>query len=175
MYFVTNISEKLNLCEDQVYVNLPLPVKLRHWFYVLKTWFWKFLKTGKRFNIYLAKSSDFRNVPPFSRINLSHILWVLYQSGTYLILKGNFLTACLHIFLVFRWSETNLSIFGFFIIAPILIFEDLQLSELYSLSTILQKLKQKKVKKAVQFRPKIKTILSQKKPAWIVIKITAIL
>ena len=35
-YFAVNIYEKLNLCEDQIYVNLLLPVKMRHWFYVSK-------------------------------------------------------------------------------------------------------------------------------------------
>ena len=41
----------------------------------------------------------------------------------------------------------NLTISGFFIIAPILNFKDLQLSVLYSISTILHKLK-KKVEKS---------------------------
>ena len=51
---------------------------------------------------------------------------MLYQSGTYLIKKGNFLTACLHIFLVLRYDqEKKINFSGFFIIVPILIFEDL--------------------------------------------------
>ena len=55
-----------------------------------------------------------------------------------------FSSACLQIFLVLRKSRANFSISGLLISAPILIFEDLQLSVLYSLSTILFILKQKK-------------------------------
>ena len=52
-------------------------------------------------------------------------------------MNGNVLTACLHIFLVLRRPETNSNISGFFIIAPILFFGDLQSSVLYSLPTAL--------------------------------------
>ena len=86
--------------------------------------------------LFLQQSGTDFNVPPVSRIALSHIFWDLYQSGTYLITNDNFLAAFLHMFTVLRWSETNLSICGFYIIPPILIFEDL--------STILYKLKEKR-------------------------------
>ena len=45
-------------------------------------------------------------------------------------------------FLNLRWSGTNSNISGFLITVPILIFEDLQLFLLYSLSTILYIAKQ---------------------------------
>ena len=61
----------------------------------------------------------------FSRINQSHFSWVFYQSGLYLITNDNFLAVFLHIFLVLWWSRTNLSISGFFIIAPILVFSNI--------------------------------------------------
>ena len=40
-------------------------------------------------------------------------------------MKGNILTDILHIFLVLRWSGINLSILKFFVIAPIVTFEDM--------------------------------------------------
>ena len=64
----------------------------------------------------------------------------------------------MHNFLVWRGSGTNAIISGFFIIAPILLFEDLQMPELYSLSTIVYKLKQKKWKKTVLTRNEIKIL-----------------
>ena len=54
---------------------------------------------------------------------LCHKFLGSYRLRAYLIMRGNFLTPCLHIFLVLRRSGTNLSVFGLFIIAPILIFE----------------------------------------------------
>ena len=84
------------------------------------------------------------NVPSLSKIALSYICWVLYQSGTYLITNDDSLTACLHIFLVLSWSGTNFNIFGFFVIAPILFFGDSLSSVLYSLPRILWLLIQKK-------------------------------
>ena len=77
----------------------------------------------------------------------------------YLIKKDNFLTAFLHILLVLSWSETNNSISGFSVIASILIFKDLELPVLYSLSKILYKLKQKAKKTAIPIKLKIKIVL----------------
>ena len=53
----------------------------------------------------------------------------------------------------------NNSISGFSVIASILIFKDLQLPVLYSLSKILYKLKQKAKKTAIPIKLKIKIVL----------------
>ena len=63
----------------------------------------------------LQQSGTDFNVPPFSKIDLSHNCWVWYWSVTYLNRSGNFLTTCLHIFLVLRWSVTRFNISGFLI------------------------------------------------------------
>ena len=67
---------------------------------------------------------DFK-VPPFSKITLSHIFWVLYWSGKYLIRKDIFLTAYLNVILVLKWSGKYFYISVFFITVPLLIFKDL--------------------------------------------------
>ena len=55
-------------------------------------------------------------IPSFFRTTLSPIHWVLYQSGTYFITNGDFLTECL----VLRWSG-SLNISGSYITVPVLI------------------------------------------------------
>ena len=96
-------------------------------------------------------SSQDSKVPPFSKTDSSHIFWILYQSETYHITKSKFLTACLHIVLVLRWSGTSdqviSNISGFLITGPVLIFTDLERSILYSLSTILYIAKQESKQK----------------------------
>ena len=54
-------------------------------------------------------------VPPFSKIALSHICWILFNNQEHILIDNViFLTACLYIFLLLRWSRTNSNISGFF-------------------------------------------------------------
>ena len=60
--------------------------------------------------IFIKKDNIIIRVPPFSRIILSYISWVLYQSVTYLTTNSSILKGFLNVFLVLRWWETNRSI-----------------------------------------------------------------
>ena len=51
--------------------------------------------------------------PPFSKIALSHICWVLYWLGTYLITKGNFFNCMFTHFLVLGGQECILTFLDF--------------------------------------------------------------
>ena len=108
----------------------------------LITYFLSLISFTNKF-YYKRMSSDIFNtrtdsdVSPFSKQALSHIYWVLYQSGTYQ--KRYFFSRIDAHFLILMnfsfWKNINIS--KFLIIAPIPTFWNLQSSVLWSPSTIL--------------------------------------
>ena len=105
-----NYYEKSGYISCMFYLFLMGPSKLKRAYFniiigmegvtqLLKSNFeWFKCKWRHQCLAYAKKGTFFSTCP----ITLSHIFWVLYQSETYLVMNSNFLTTCLHIFLVFK-------------------------------------------------------------------------
>ena len=103
-------------------------------------------------------NENWQNSQVFMRNFLSHYILLTSTKSTFT--TSHLLTS--HLLSPNLCSKSWFCLFFliFCLAHPILIFEDLQLSRLYSLSVILYKLKQKS-KKAALIRPKVKMIFLQ--------------